>query len=292
MCNTRKGYYMKWLAYLFKILFRIKALRRYHFGLYQKLFKPYGWFRGLSAVSRYDKSFRLIVNLEEWIQQHIFFFGMYDIPGINYIKRTLQPDDVFIDIGANVGTYSISASGCLDKAMGGAVFAFEPVGFIYERLIENIELNKIDNIHPNKLGIMDDNKTIELFLSSKENLGMSSIFHHDTESGEKEKVEAVKLDDFITDYDIGKVSVIKIDIEGAEIFALKGMVNTLKKFRPVLLIEISENVLRGHTVSERDVFNFMRDIGYFPHFIHETGELSPFDIETAEFRTNYVFIPE
>lgn len=283
---------MKWLAYLFKCLFRIKALRKYHFGLYKKLFKPYGLFRGLAVTARYDKSYHLIINVEEWIQQHIFFFGMYDVPGINYIKRTLEPDDVFIDIGANIGTYSISASGCLDKEKGGTVYAFEPVSFVYNRLLENIELNKIDNILPNKLGIIDENKTIELYLSSQENLGMSSIFHHDTESGEKEKVKAVKLDDFVSDNNIRKVNVIKIDIEGAEIFALKGMVKTLKKFRPVLLVEISENVLQGKTVSGNDVFNFMRDVGYFPYYIHETGEVSPFDIETADLRTNYVFIPE
>ncbi len=282
---------MKWLAYLFKLLFRIKVLRKYHFGLYQKLFKPYRLFEGLIVRTRYDKSFRLIVNVEEWIQQHIFFFGVYDVPGINYIKRTLKPGDVFIDIGANIGTYSISASGCLDKEMGGTIYAFEPVSSIYKRLIDNIELNQVDNILPNKLGIIDDNKTINLYLSSNENLGMSSIFHHDTESGEVEKVEAIRLDDFISENNIKKVDLVKIDIEGAEIFALKGMVETLKKFTPILLVEISQNVLEGNNVSGEDIFNFMRNIGYSPYCIKETGELFPFDIETGEFRTNYVFVP-
>jgi len=282
---------MKWLAYLFKCLFKIKALRKYHFGLYQKFFKPYGLFKGLTVQARYDKSFRLLVNVEEWIQQHIFFFGIYDNPGINFLKRTLKTDDVFIDIGANIGTYSISASGCVDKKKGGIVYSFEPVSIVYERFIENIELNKIDNILPYKLGIIDENKTIKLYLSTNENLGMSSIFHHDTESGEVETVKAVRLDDFIFENNIRKVNLIKIDIEGAEIFALKGMVNTLKNFKPVLLVEISENVLEGNIVSGEDVFNFMRNYGYYPYFIKDTGEVFPFDSETEEFRTNYVFIP-
>jgi FkbM family methyltransferase len=156
--------------------------------------------------------------------------------------------------------------------------------------MENIEINKIENILSYKLGIIDDNKTIELYLSSNENLGMSSIFHHDTESGEVENVKAVKLDDFISENNIKKVNLIKIDIEGAEIFALKGMVNTLKKFTPILLVEISENVIKGNVVRGDDVFNFMRNIGYSPYSIKESGEVSPFNIETEELRTNYVFI--
>ena len=68
------------------------------------------------------------------------------------------------------------------------------------------------------------------------------------------------------------------------------LVNTLKEFTPILIVEISENVLQGNTVSGEDVFNFMRNIGYFTYFIKETGEVYPFDIETEKFRTNYVFI--
>lgn len=283
---------MRLLAYFFKFLFKIKTFRRYHFGLYQKLFKPYGLFAGLTVKARYDESFCLILNVDEWIQQHIFFFGVYDVAGINFIKRTLKPDDVFIDIGANIGTYSIAASGCLDKDKGGTIYSFEPVSGVYKRLMENIELNEIDNIFSKKLAIFDEHKTIELYLSSNENLGMSSIFHHDTESGEVESVNAVKLDDFMSENNIRKVNLIKIDIEGAEIFALNGMVNTLREFTPILLVEISENVLQGDVVRGVDVFNFMRDIGYFPYSINESGEISRFDLETDEPGTNYVFIYE
>jgi FkbM family methyltransferase len=240
----------------------------------------------------FDNKFKLKVDVDEWIQQHLFFFGVYDEAGINFLKKTLKADYVFIDIGANIGTYSISASNKLDKSKGGMVHAFEPVSYVYKKLIENIELNKIENIVPNNLAVFQENKTIELFLSNQENLGMSSVFHHDTESGLTEMVEAVTIDSYIEiSSNITRVDLIKIDIEGAELFALKGMLNTLKKFKPVLLLEISENVLKGNSISSSDVFNFLDQLGYSPYTIEKSGEIKPFNVERDELRTNYVFQP-
>jgi FkbM family methyltransferase len=239
----------------------------------------------------FDKKFKLKVEVDEWIQQHLYFFGVYDEAGINFLKKTLKPDYVFIDIGANIGIYSLSASDMLDLSKGGMVHAFEPVSYVYKKLIENIELNKIENVVPNKLAVYKENKTIELFLSNQENLGMSSVFHHDTESGLTEMVEAVTIDSYIDKSDITRVDLIKIDIEGAELYALKGMLNTLKKYKPVLLLEISENVLKGNSISGTDVINFLDELGYSPYTIEKSGEIKPFNVESDEVRTNYVFQP-
>lgn len=281
---------MKFLAYFFKFLFKFKPFEKYYFSFYKRLFKPYSLFRGIRTQTRYDRDFKIEVEVEEWIQQHIFFFGVYDAPSIKYIKKLLNPEDVFIDIGANIGTYSISATAALDAKQGGMVYAFEPVNSIYQKLTRNIALNGIENIVTHKLALFEENTTLDLFVSSSENLGMSSIFHHDTESGEVEKVKAIKLDDFIEENKIKHVKLIKIDIEGAELFALKGMLETIRKFKPTLLIEISENVLEGNGIKSIEIFKFMKGLNYLPYTLDETGKLLPMETTSDKKITNYVFV--
>ncbi len=282
----------KALAYFFKFLFRCRALRRYHFALYQKLFKPYHLFRGVKLLTRYDRDFLMEVEVGEWIQQHIFFFGVYDEKGIAFIKKQLKPGDIFLDIGANLGTYSLSAAGCLDRLKGGMVYAFEPVPYIFERLVRHIEINKADHIVPGKLAIYNETTKLDLYVSDRENIGMSSILHHDTESGEVVEAEAIRMDDFIEANRINKVDLVKMDIEGAELFALQGMVNTLQKHRPALLIEISENVLGANSDQGREIFELMQHYGYAPYFIEQSGDVVPMQPGTERKETNYVFMPD
>ena len=278
------------IAYIFKFLFKFQFIGKYYFAFYKKLFKPYRLFRGVKAHAMYDGKFKIGVELDEWIQQQIFFFGVYDENGIRFIKKQLKPGDVFIDIGANIGTYSLSASAYLNRSEGGIVYSFEPVKHVYEKFKKNIELNHVENIVPNKVALFEENTTLELFVSSNENLGMSSMFHHDTESGEIERVKAIKLDDFIASNQIRKVKLIKIDIEGAELFALKGMANTIRQFKPTVLIEISESVLGENSASGKEIFKMMENHGYSPYIIEPTGDIKSYDSDSDKKATNYVFV--
>lgn len=281
---------MKILAYLFKLLFKCKPLGRYHYACYKRFFKPFHTFRGLKAKTTYDRQFKLLVDVDEWIQQHIFFFGVYDIAGISFIKKQLNPGDVFLDIGANIGTYSLSASACLSQEQGGRVYAFEPVPRIFEKLQKNIVLNGVENILVNQVAVYSEPSTLELFVSSEENIGMSSIFHHDTESGEVAKVKAICMDDFIEENQIEQVNLVKIDIEGAELFALKGMARTIEKYKPVFLIEISASVLGEQSLLGDEVLTFMKSFAYSPYSIEPSGEVVPARDISASI-TNYAFFP-
>jgi len=71
------------------------------------------------------------------------------------------------------------------------VIAFEPASKSFLRLSKNISMNGLTNIVPERKAIIDRNTQIELYISNRHNMGMSSIFHHDNESGITEKVEAI-----------------------------------------------------------------------------------------------------
>lgn len=232
---------------------------------------------------------KMKLDLDEWIQQHIYFLGHFDPYGILFLKKNLKEGDVFIDAGANVGSYTLIAAKQTGKT--GRVFAFEPAGEIYNRLCENVSLNKYDNIQTEKKALYDKNTTLDLFLANKMNLGMSSIYHHDTESGITERVEAIKLDDYIDDQNINRIDLIKIDIEGSEMHALKGMQKTLDKFKPEILIELKEETHTQSDLSVVDMIDFLTGSGYTQYSLDEHGEISRDLDNKPEGYFNYVFLP-
>ena len=280
---------MKLAAIFFKILFRIPFFRKRYFGFYKRIFKPFRLFRRQTAICRYDSDLKINADLEEWIQQHIYFFGTWDEPGSRFLKSQLKPGDVFLDIGANIGSYSMVAS----KIVGlqGEVHAFEPVARVFSKLMQNIELNKLINISANRNAVYETSGTLELYVSSKENEGMSSIFHHDTESGEVERVEAITIDEYIEKKNLKRVDMIKIDIEGAEWFALRGMQNTINLFKPLILMEVSDDVMLNGPFKGKDIFDLMKSMNYTMKGIDREGRLVELTGISTDY-TNFAFCAE
>lgn len=213
------------------------------------------------------------LDLDEWVQQHIYFLGYFDSAGITLIKNRLKEGNVFIDIGANVGSYTLVAAKHVGET--GKVIAFEPVGTAYDRLIENISLNNIANIEPERKAVYNKNQNLELHIASNKNLGMSSIYHHDTESGLIEKVGAIRFDDYISDHSIDRIDLIKIDIEGSEMFALQGMKESLEKFKPEIFIELKDEAFQHSDYSVNHVVEFLTRLGYKQYAVDENGNLIP-----------------
>lgn len=191
-------------------------------------------------------------------------------------------------IGANVGCFSLIASLCVGDS--GKVYAFEPVPKVYSRLNENIKLNRLKNIAVIPKAIYEENTLLRFHLASQENLGMSSIREHDNMSGAAIEVQAISLDSFIDSNNIEKVDFIKIDIEGAELHALKGMVQTIRKHQPVLLVEISEGVLKEES-DRNQIFKFFEEFSYNAFVISDAGALIIPDKEKSSDYTNYIFKP-
>jgi len=275
------------IAWTFKIIFKIKYFRYYYFALYKRLFRPFNLFKGVSIECKYSDTLRIKADLEDWIQQNIFFTGVYDSKSVNFIKRTLSEGDTFIDMGANIGCFTLVGSRKVGRR--GRVIAFEPVDLVSKKLEQNILLNKLDNVTIVRKAVYDRNTHIKLHLARQENLGMSSIQRHDSESGEILNVEAISLDEYLRKENINGLKIIKIDIEGAELPALKGMDNILSTLKPILMVEVSPDVTKSSTERFR-VFDFLDQNNYERYVIQNDGKLiHPNDQELNE-HTNFVFI--
>jgi hypothetical protein len=98
------------LAFSFRTLFRIKFIRPTYFGFYKRLFKPFRLFRGVRKKINYRQGIQLELDIDDWIQQNLYFLSEYEEKEIRFLEHYLKEGDVFIDLGANIGLYSLVAS--------------------------------------------------------------------------------------------------------------------------------------------------------------------------------------
>lgn len=274
-------------AWMFKIIFKVRYFRRYYFAFYKRLFKPYHLFKGVSLECKYNDTLRIKADLEDWIQQNIFFTGVYDQNGLDFIKTILKEGDTFIDIGANIGCFTLVGAQIVGNS--GRVIAFEPVDIVSKKLEQNITLNRLVNVCIEKKAVFENNGVLQLHLANQENLGMSSVNRHDSESGVVINVEAVSLDEYLKYEKIDEIKLIKIDIEGAELYALRGMETTLSEYKPVLIVEVSPEVTKS-SEERLQVFNYLIERNYERFVIQDDGELIQPDDQNLIDHSNFVFI--
>jgi FkbM family methyltransferase len=155
-------------------------------------------------------------------------------PELLHFLRNLELGNVVFDIGANIGTYAIRSA--VTVGHEGHVYAFEPLRQNEEMLRNSILRNNITNITVIKKAVGEE--TGEILISTGGRCSSASILHKVDESSQK--VSITSIDDFVRDSQIPKLDWVKMDIEGAEPSALRGMLQTIKKFRPCFLFENHE----------------------------------------------------
>jgi FkbM family methyltransferase len=181
-----------------------------------------------------------------------FYVGLLDFAEMSFMLHFLKESDVFIDVGANMGCYSILSS--LPKAR---TYAIEPVPETFEILRRNIELNHAESITTIlNYGVSDTNG--KLFFSTDNN----TINHvvADQTDGSVE-VDVVRLDDIIL---LNSAGLLKIDVEGYEYFALQGAIDLLKN--PLLkgiIIELNGSGQR-YGISDVQIDILLKEHGFSP----------------------------
>jgi FkbM family methyltransferase len=156
---------------------------------------------------------------ETGLTQNIYT-GLQEFSDMAYVLHVSRDTDLFIDVGANVGSYTILAC----RAAGAAGFAFEPIPGTFARLQENIRLNHLeDKVACLNVGIGSSPGTIK-FTGGLDTMN-HALAHSESDSGAVE-VQIITLDGILKDRE---PSLIKIDVEGYETPVLEGAPETLKK---------------------------------------------------------------
>jgi FkbM family methyltransferase len=176
---------------------------------------------------------------------------------LNHTKEKLK-EVIYCDIGANIGLYTLFVA----KRIGnkGKVISFEPQPLTYQRLIENIKLNNLENILSVNKAVGDINSSIAI----RQSPDSAKAFVSRTKEDRKDiKVEMVSFDNFLKNNDIAKVDYLKIDVEGFEYFVLQGMKEFLKNSPPIIIqIELYEEFLKRSGSSINQTLNYLNDLGY------------------------------
>lgn len=199
---------------------------------------------------------------EEWA----FWTGSYDDNVISLLGRCLSPGSVVLDVGAQIGFYSI-ALGLRARDVGGSVYSFEPVQRNFRRLRENIEANKLGTVvRPFNIALGNEEGEIRMAVESEG--GASSGNAVWVRSGVGELLESncvatVKTLDSVTAAEsITGCDLMKIDIEGAEMLCFEGGTQFLRQCRPVIWGEFSAFWMAKHGSSIREVFALFVPLDY------------------------------
>jgi FkbM family methyltransferase len=228
--------------------------------------------KGYSEIITFDKGQKIALELDDWIPFNIFLTGIYtqEKTELLYFLSSLRKGMTVLDIGANIGYYSLLAAARIAK--NGKVHSFEPVRETYSRLQQNITLNEFKNIEAHRYIIHDHIGEMDIFVADKSNTGSSSLSRSmENFSNTVQKVQTITIDSYIKSRQIKSVDIVKIDVEGSELFVLKGMRNLLKRDNMKIFTEINGENLKKQNTTPQDIANLLKNYDYFPYKITEKG---------------------
>jgi FkbM family methyltransferase len=197
-------------------------------------------------------------NDKDVIIRHMKRGVMYDMPIVQAALDLIHPGSCVIDVGANFGQMTIAFS----KAVGhsGVVHSFEAQAFVFDILQKNITANSCDNVQLHYAAVFD--KDGEIFYFHHEDSSNDYGTHGIDLSGHKQKGQGVKsltIDALNIEQ---PVSFMKVDIQGSDLYALKGAVNTIRRHRMPLIFEYEEHLQEQFGTNFQDYVDFVQSIGY------------------------------
>lgn len=187
----------------------------------------------------------------------------------------LEDDSVSIDVGANYAYHTHRLATLCKK---GKVYAFEPIPFTFQVCKRIVKHFMLKNVELFQYGVGERNEKISFQLPLQDfgviSAGQSHMGGRNNELEGKEKhykfssyeeveCEVVSIDTM--KLNLNKLDFVKMDIEGAEYYALKGMIKTLKQFKPIVLLEINPFFLKGFGIEESSLRDLIEELGYLTY---------------------------
>lgn len=206
----------------------------------------------------------------------VHYCELYDYDEMNFLLRYLRTEDLFLDIGANVGVYTLLAA---SKIHAGSLHSFEVLPKNYARLQENIKLNQFNQVNTYALAVSHQSGTVALNVADEDSIPFIS----QTKTDNTITVPTDTLDNLLQNCSLTNLTLAKMDIEGAELLALKGAVSLLKQQRPyVWILEINDAV-NNFDYRKQDVVDFLQKYGYnLYRYSADTNQVSPITLEQQQ----------
>ena len=223
-------------------------------------------YRLMSQIKKIDKDFSENFfgyiykgNTQDYIDCYVFCFGAYEFEELSHLRKYITKDSVVLDIGANTGHHSLFFSRFAKE-----VYAFEPYQKMFQIMEKRIRDNSISNITTCNFGLGESNQSLDFYAPTGQNKGVGSFVRN--EVGESiGKLEIRKGDDVVLGLDADEIDFIKIDVEGMEISVLKGLLDSIRTYKPIMFIEMSPE-------SQVTLFNDLKEkMGAYKFYIIEAN---------------------
>lgn len=191
-------------------------------------------------------------NYNDWL----LFFGI-DNQHKENIYAKINNGNVILDVGSNIGEVLLNMAKVNPE---GTIYGFEPVKSTFEKLQKNVSLNRFSSISLHQLALSDTNEIV--YYQTKEGHSGGTMMSKESKNISQDFIEAKTLDHFVEMNSIEKIDFIKVDIEGFEMNFLKGAIETLKKFKPSIFMEVDCAKLNRQNSSAEELIATLQSIGY------------------------------
>jgi FkbM family methyltransferase len=180
---------------------------------------------------------------------------------IQFLKDTLKEGDYFLDIGANIGLFSLYAAEKVGPS--GKVIAFEPAPDTFQKLSENVQINNFANVELHNLGVSDQVAKIPFFVSQNGYDAWNSFGNLTNKSQTiATEVDVKPLDNLLSTIDVAKIKLVKIDVEGWEKFVLLGGEQFFRAQNPLVMMEFTESTCFEVGYMVQELYDIMETYGY------------------------------
>jgi len=185
--------------------------------------------------------FKIMPN-DKGISAELLMFGIHEPLTTKILSQYLEKGMICIDMGSNIGYYAVLECNLVGEK--GKVIAIEASPQNYKYLKKNLEMQKYSNMETHNLALSDSNGLVKFLVRKQSNL--SKVVENDqTISSDEEiiDVQSKKLDSFLEQKSLDHVDFLRMDVEGHEFKIYKGMQQTIRKYKPILLMELHKYAL-------------------------------------------------
>lgn len=202
------------------------------------------------------------------------------------ITHLINPQS-FFDIGANEGWYSFHMMKRFPQIK---CYSFEPIYQTYERALKNLRINGLKTDGLMNIGLSDKNETAFFYFNEMETgaTSMRNIREIDNEC--RVECQLRRLDDVVAEKSIDSMDFIKCDVEGNELFALRGGLQSIEKFKPVIFCEMLRKWSARFGYHPNDIINMLKELGYSCYKIAREGLSEILAVMDDTVETNFFFL--
>jgi FkbM family methyltransferase len=215
----------------------------------------------------------MAVETLDLIQRYIYTFGVWEPHLTHWLSRRLRAGDTFVDVGANVGYFSLLAAGLVGDE--GHVVAVETSPAFHGMLLQQLRRNQYSSVRSINAAVSDRAEMLRFVLASPSNLGANSIVPYDGPAASTFEMEARPLPALLSEAEISNARVIKIDVEGAEGAVMRGLYSVLGQLRPdaEIAVEVTPTRMAQVGDSAAELIDTMHQHGF--HAYHLANDYAP-----------------